>query len=237
MSNKYYWHSRISERKFRHIIRCFAEDNSAVETANKTNLDRKSVNNIFLRIRRRILETSLKNRPYLSVKEFKTKKPYFIAESEAECKKYSTEFKSSVLVVLFESGLFRADIIYAESDEIFREIDNLIDLRDKRIVDSGFYDIIVKPLRVYRWGDKIHGRGYSKNYPGNLLIYFLWRIKKFRGISPEKIILHLMETEWRLNKISKNEKAKQKTADVAPFSLISKDLYDELLEILRTNPL
>jgi transposase-like protein len=67
---------------------------------------------------------------------------------------------------------------------------------------------------------------------------FLRRIKKFRGISPEKIILHLRETEWRLNKISTNLKFRQAPRDeIKLFNKVSKDLYDELLEILRNNPL
>ena len=238
MNNKYYWHGRISERKFRQLVRCFAEDKTAAETASETNLDRKSVNNIFLRIRRRILEASLKNRPHLSVKGLKTKKPYFVAESEAECKKYSTKYKSSVLVVLFESEIFRFDIIYAESDETFGEIHKLADLRNKRIANSGFYDILGKPLRVYDGDAKIPRRMHFTNYPVNLFIYFLWRIKKFRGISPEKIILHLKETEWRLNKISTNLKLGQAPRDeIKLFNKVSKDLYDELLETLRNNPL
>jgi transposase-like protein len=172
------------------------------------------------------------------VKGLKTKKPYFVADSEAECKKYSTKYKSSVLVVLFESEVFRSDIIYAESDETFGEIHKLIDLRDKRIADYEFYDIIGKPRRVYDWGVKIPRRMSFTNYPVNLFIYFLWRIRKFRGISPEKIILHLKETEWRLNKISTNLKLRQAPRDeIKLFNKVSKDLYDELLETLRNNPL
>lgn len=238
MTNKYYWHSRISERKFRHIVRCFAEDKTAIETASETNLDRKSINNIFLRIRRRVLESSLKNRPHLSVKEFKTKNLYFAAESEGDCQKYSAKFKSSVLVVLFWNGLIRADIIYAESDETFEQIENLADLKDRRIVDFGLYDIIDNLSHLSHWDKRMFRYEYHENYSGNLLLYFLWRSKKFKGISREKFILHLRETEWRFNKIFKNEEMKQKVAtDIDTCSLISKDMYNELLKLLRTTPL
>lgn len=242
MSNKYYWHSRISERKFRHVVQCFAEDKTAAKTAEETGLNRKSINNIFLRIRRRILESSLANTRLLPVKDFRIRDPYFVAESEAECKKYSAKYKSRVLVALFEGGRMSSHIIYAELDRVFIDIQRLPSfyLKDWEVSSLELFEIIDKPIRVENWNAHTYSQIHMKNYCRNLLIYFFRRIKQFRGTYWEKFILHLKETEWRYNKIVGDENIKEgfKTLEEKDLSnLISKTLYHELLEILRKNPL
>ena len=237
MANRYYRHSRLSESVFRRLVRSFAEDKTAAETAREVNLDRKSVTNIFLRIRRRLLEASVKNRPQLTLSGFKVEEPYFVAESEAECRRYAAQYQSRVLVVVFESGLVRADLIYAESERVFDKIKNLPDLKHQRVDDFGFYDVIGKLPRVSHWDTRLDRREYVENYSGNLLLYFLRRSKKFKGMAADKFILHLRETEWRFNKILDSEKVRQTPADIHTLNTLSKDMFDELLETLKTNPL
>ena len=54
--NRYHRRSKISERKFRQVVRHFALDFTATGVAKLTGLTRKSVTSIFLRIRARIAE-------------------------------------------------------------------------------------------------------------------------------------------------------------------------------------
>jgi hypothetical protein len=54
--NRYYARSRISERKFREILRYFAMDFSATDVAQLTGIRRKAVTVIFLKIRQRIAQ-------------------------------------------------------------------------------------------------------------------------------------------------------------------------------------
>ena len=54
--NRYYRCSKISERKFRQLVRYFALDLTASKTAQLTGLTRKSVTVIFLKIRERIAQ-------------------------------------------------------------------------------------------------------------------------------------------------------------------------------------
>jgi transposase len=55
MKNKYYIRSRISEAKFREVIKYFALDIDATKTSQITNLNRNTINKIFDGIRQRIL--------------------------------------------------------------------------------------------------------------------------------------------------------------------------------------
>src|SRR5262245_29628506 len=61
--NRYYRRSRISERKFRQILRYFALDLTAEKTAELTGVTRKSVNLIFQKIRLRLLEECARRSP------------------------------------------------------------------------------------------------------------------------------------------------------------------------------
>ena len=62
--NRYYKHSRISEAKFRQIIRGFSMDLNATETAELTSISVRSINSIYLKIRQSILEINELESPY-----------------------------------------------------------------------------------------------------------------------------------------------------------------------------
>ena len=62
--NRYYRRSRISEHKFREIIKYFALDLTANRTAQLTGLTHKSVNQIFLKIRLRLSEDCQRQSPF-----------------------------------------------------------------------------------------------------------------------------------------------------------------------------
>ncbi|MDR7655665.1 IS1595 family transposase, partial [Acinetobacter junii] len=52
--NRYYSRSRITETKFRQIIRFFAMDLTASDTAKLTNISVRSINTIYIRLRKKI---------------------------------------------------------------------------------------------------------------------------------------------------------------------------------------
>jgi transposase len=52
--NRYYRRSRTSEKKFRQLLRCFAMDFTATDTATLTGISVRSVNSIYLKLRSQI---------------------------------------------------------------------------------------------------------------------------------------------------------------------------------------
>ena len=56
MKNKYFGRSRISERKFRQIVRLFSVDLDASQTALLTGLSRNAINRYLKAIRQRLVE-------------------------------------------------------------------------------------------------------------------------------------------------------------------------------------
>ncbi|MDZ7681605.1 MAG: IS1595 family transposase [Fodinibius sp.] len=63
MDNKYYKRSKISEAKFRQLIRLFAMDFTATDAAELTGLARRSVTDIYGRLRNNIAEWSVREAP------------------------------------------------------------------------------------------------------------------------------------------------------------------------------
>lgn len=59
--NKYIKVAKISEEKFREIIKCFALDLTATDVAEITNLNRKTINRIYNKVRERIVLLSSGN--------------------------------------------------------------------------------------------------------------------------------------------------------------------------------
>ncbi len=74
--NKYYKRSRISEAKFRQLVRLFAQDLAACDVAALTGLQRKTVNSIFFKIRTRIAQECERQSP-LAQGEVEVDESYF----------------------------------------------------------------------------------------------------------------------------------------------------------------
>ncbi len=68
-SNCYFRFSKLSEAKFRHLVRCFALDLTATQTAHLTGVSVRSVNAIFLRLRTRIAAECERQSPFEGVLE------------------------------------------------------------------------------------------------------------------------------------------------------------------------
>ena len=56
LKNKYLYRSHISEKKFREILRYFCEDVDATKTTTFTKLQRKTINQVFGKMRIRMFE-------------------------------------------------------------------------------------------------------------------------------------------------------------------------------------
>ena len=69
LKNRYQKFSKISERKFREILRYFAQDFTASDTAQLTSISVRSINTIFLKLRNRIAQECEKQTPFKGVVE------------------------------------------------------------------------------------------------------------------------------------------------------------------------
>ena len=210
MVNKYVYHAKISEAKFRDLLKMFAADLTAVQTTQLTGLNRKTVNRLYSAIRRRIAEYSIENSPFKG--EIEADESYFGARRVKGKRGRGASGKTVVF------GLFkRGDNVYTEIvpdakaqtlQEIIRgqaDIESVIHTDGWRgydgLVDLGYE----KHFRVNH-GDNEFPQGQGNHING---IESFWsvakhRFAKFRGIPRDQLEIFLKETEFRFNHRNEN---------------------------------
>lgn len=203
MSNKYYWHSRLPEKKFLLIAKNFAEDTSATETAEKSGLTRKSVNDIFLKLRRYIYE-HCQSVACLQLREFKNPDCNFVVSSEISL--YSPKQKGTPIIfcALFDERTIQTEVIYASEPIVFRKLEIAIqNTRNRNIQDFGFSDTRFNEISLLYYGFPSYYLDYGKSVK-QFRDFAKPHFKKLRGIKEDKLLLHLKECEWRFNNRDNN---------------------------------
>jgi transposase-like protein len=208
--NRYYRYAKISERKTRQIIRYFALDLTAQKTAVLTNLTRKSVNEIYLKIRNRVAEECERASPFSSC-QIEVDESYFGARRVRGKRGRGASGKTIVFGIYKRNGSVYTEIVPNVQRKTLQNI-----IRGKVSLDSvihsdgwrgynGLVDVgYSKHLRVnhsdavFAIGD-IHINGIESFWS-----YAKRRLQKFNGVSPKTFYLHLKECEYRFNHRNEN---------------------------------
>ena len=223
VKNRYYKRSRISEAKFRQLIRCFSMDFTATDTAILTQVSIRSINTIFLKIRRRIAQTCEMESPLLGAME--VDESYFGARRVRGKRGRGAYGKTIVFGLLKRHGKVYTEIVpdcsKATLQAVIRghiESDSVIHSDGWRgydgLVDIGFG----KHLRVNHSANEFASGERHINGIESFWSYAKRRLAKFNGVSTGTFYLHLKETEFRFNHRRVN-------------------LYLTILKLLRLNPL
>jgi transposase-like protein len=177
VKNRYYKNSKISEAKFRQLIKHFAMDLSASDTARLIGISVRSVNDIFLKIRTKILSQcdakSIESDVMMDECFTGTK---MISNKQVSCSIFKKTGKIYTTIV---------------SDESYIGIPSAI---QQKIPHDSY--------REYKVGinDSIASERQSHiNDVSSFWAYSQYRLTKFKGISRKTFILHLKETEFRFN--------------------------------------
>jgi transposase-like protein len=205
MKNKYVIRSKISEAKFRLVVKGFSLDLTATQTAILARISRNAVNRLYSAIRRRIAEY---NRPNdLITGEFEVDESYFGPRRIKGKRGRGAGSKTIVFGLYKRSGMVYTEIVpdvkSATLSAIIRgraDIESVIHTDGWRgydgLVDLGYE----KHFRVN------HGDNEFSDSNGNHIngIESFWgyakhRLVKFKGISKDKFQIHLLETEFRFN--------------------------------------
>ena len=221
--NRYYRRSRILEWKFRLLVRYFALDLPAADAAQLTALTRKSVNTIFLKIRHRIAEECHRQSPFSG--EVEVDESYFGARRVRGKRGRGAAGKTIVFGIFKRNGSVFTEIVPDCSKATLQAV-----IRGRVAPETVIHS------DGWRGYDGLVDVGYSKHFRvehganefarGNTHINGIesfWsmakrRLQKFNGVPNRTFYLHLKESEWRFNNRSKN-------------------LYRELLKLLRQYPL
>ena len=222
MKNKYVKRSKISEAKFRQIVRLFSLDLDAGQIAAITGLNRNTVNRYLVGIRTRIAEFCEEASPVSG--QVEVDESYFGGRHSGK-RGRGADGKVIVFGLFKRNGKVYTEIVPDVKAKTLQSI-----IRGRVSIDSVIhsdrwrgYDGLVdvgyeKHFRVD------HGKGeYASGSSHINGIEGFWgfsktRLSKFRGIPKSHFYLHLKECEFR-------------------FNYRSEDIYFLLLKIIRINPL
>lgn len=221
--NKYYRSAKISEAKFRQILRCFDEDLTASSTARLTGVSVRSVNSIFLKLRRRMAE--LCDAEPLLAGTVEVDESYFGPHRIKGKRGRGAGGKTIVFGILKRSDRVWTQIVPdAKKRTLQRVIRGKVSL-DSVIHTDGWvgYDGLVdvgyaKHLRVRHGENEFANRSNHINGIESFWSFAKHRLAQFKGVPRHTFYLHLKESEFRFNHRNQN-------------------LYKLLLRILREDPL
>jgi len=228
--NKYYRRSKISEAKFRQLLRCFALDLNATETAHLTGLSVRSTNAIFLKIRQRLAQDCEAQAPVSGTVE--VDESYFGPRRVKGKRGRGAGGKTIVFGVFKREGRVYTEIVPNASKKVLQGIIRGRVKLESVIHSDGWrgYDGLVdvgysKHYRVHHSKDEFargsqHINGIESFPPadGGSASYAKRRLVQFNGVPSHTFYLHLKESEWR-------------------FNHRAVDTYQALLRLLRTHPL
>lgn len=223
MKNKYANRSKISEAKFRELLRLFSLNLEATQIAELTGLNRNTVNRFLKGTRIRLAEFCEQQSPFSG--EIEVDESFFGARRIKGKRGRGAYGKTIVFGVFKRNGKVYTEIVSdcskATLQAIIRgkvEPDSIIYSDGWRgyngLVDVGYG----KHLRVD------HGRNeFARGKTHINGIEGFWgfaksRLTRFRGMNPATFYLHLKECEFR-------------------FNFRHQDLYKMMLKIVRQNPL
>ena len=224
MNNKYIVRSRISEKKFREIIRLFALDIEATKIASLTGVSRRTITKILKALRKRIAEFCEEESPFDSG-EVEVDESFFGARRVRGVRGRGARGKHIVFGLIKRHGKVYTQIVKnCSADTLLPIIKAHVDSKSE-IYTDGFkaYDGLVdagykKHHRVIHSDNEFaNGRNHINGIE-NFWGLAKTRLTKFRGVHKSTFHLHLKECEFRFN--HRHE-----------------DLYQLLLKIIRNKPL
>jgi transposase len=208
MKNKYINRSKISEAKFRQILRYFTEDFNSTQTSKLTGISRITISNIYQKLR--LLMLKLTEYEEKLSGEIEADESYFGARRVRGKRGRGAKGKVPVFGLLKRNGKVYTIIVKnCERKQLMPIIKGKI-LEDSTIYTDGWtsYDSLVlngyKHYRIYHSKNEF-ARG--KNHVNGIESFWSYakrRISKFNGVPKNKFILHLKESEWRFNHRSDN---------------------------------
>src|SRR5687767_5197017 len=221
--NRYYRHARISEGRLRRLIRCFALDLTASETAALVHLSVRSTNTIFLKLRRRLAAECEAQAPFSGQVEID--ESYFGPRRIRGKRGRVATGKTIVFGIYKRNGTVYTQILpnirRATLWAVIQghvsptsELHSYAYVAYDGLVDLGY----AKHYRLNHYQNEFVRGTQHINGIESFWSFAKRRLAKFNGVHRQTFYLHLKETEWRFNHRRQNP-------------------YRQLLQLLAKTPL
>ena len=223
MKNKYIKGARISERKFREVLRYFAHDLPVLTAAKLSGLNYRTVHRLCELLRQRVVALAVSESPPLGG-EVEVDESYFGARRVRGKRGRGAGGKIPV-IGLHKRGenVYVSVVKNCSKAELMPIITGRV-LEGTDIYTDGWmaYDgLVLKGYEHHRIHHHRNQFARGKNHLNGIesfWSYAKFRFLKLRGVRKNRFLLHLKECEWRFN----HRRSK---------------LYPLLLSLLRENPL
>ena len=221
--NRYVFRSRISERKFRQLIKLFALDLEANKIAILTGLNRNTVNKYLMMLRQRLAGACCYQKK--SCGEFEVDESYFGRKRVPGPRGRGAGNKTIVVGVLKRGGKVSTEIVPdCSKTQLLHVIrgrvgENSIIHTDSWPGYNGLIDMCYKKHYRVRHGD--HEFAVGTNHINGIESFWSYtkaRLARLHGLRAEYFLLHLKECEFRFNHRNEN-------------------FYQVMLKLLRKRPL
>lgn len=222
-ANRYYNRAKISEAKFRYVLRLFALDLTASDTARLTGLSIRSVNDLYLRLRRRLQACSPVPAELDGAVELD--ESYF-GPRRVRGKRGRGAAGKTIVFGLFKRGgqLYTEIVPDCSKKTLQRVIRGKIDVAAMVNTDGwrgydGLVDVgFDRHFRVRHGHNEFVFGASHINGIESFWSFAKARLQQFKGVPKHTFLLHLKECEFR-------------------FNHRHQDLYKLLLKVLRQQPL
>lgn len=223
MNNKYLKNARISELKFRQLLKLFSNDIPAMTSASLTGLNVRTCQRIYTLLRERIiLLANDENKPFNG--EVEVDESYFGARRVRGKRGRGASGKTPVIGLLKRDGKVYVQVVNNCSRKALLPVIKGQVLEESTVYTDGWhaYDSLVregyKHHRVRHHKDEfVRGKNHVNGIE-SFWSYVKFRMIKLRGVRRERFVIHLLESTWRFNRRHDN-------------------IYLLLLNNLRKNPL
>ena len=223
MQNKYIKGARISERKFREVLRYFAHDLPVLTAAKLCGLNYRTVHRLCELLRQRVVAQAVRESPPLGG-EVEIDESYF-GPRRVRGKRGRGAGGKIPVIGLHKRGenVYLSVVKNCSKQELMPIITGRV-LAGTDIYTDGWkaYDgLVLKGYEHHRIHHHQNQFARGKNHVNGIesfWSYAKFRFLKLRGVRKDRFLLHLKECEWRFN----HRRAK---------------LYPLLLSLLRKNPL
>jgi|TARA_Y100000310_G_C20687593_1_gene820084 transposase-like protein len=221
--NRYAIRSKISEKKFRQLVRLFSLDLDAVQISELTGLNRNTINRYLAAMRARIAESCEAESPFSG--EIEVDESYFGARRVKGKRGRGAYGKTIVFGIFKRNGKVYTEIVPDVRRKTLQDI-----IRGKNELESiihsdgwrGYHGLVdlgyKKHFRVDHGRNEFANERMHINSIESFWAYAKTRLSKFRGIRKESFYCHLKECEFRFNYRHEN-------------------LYQIMLKIFRNKPL
>ena len=224
MPNRYYRRSKISEARFRRLLRLFALDLTASDAARLSGLSIRSVNDIYLRLRER-LAYACEAAGRFTAGQVEVDESDFGPRRGRGKRGRGAGGKTIVFGIFKRGGNVYTELVEdCSKRSLLRVIRGQVALRTV-IHSDGWrgYDGLVdvgyeRHLRIHHGKNQFARGNRHINGIESFWGYAKRRLAKFNGVSANTFYLHLKECEYR-------------------FNLRRGNLYETLLAVLKREPI